>query len=550
MATAMSRAQDVITCDLCEEAAQKFCNNCQTNLCLDCVGKHVNETKSSCHPIVSFQYRNIRLLYPECEIHPNQRCEIQCQQCHIPICGMCCIGQHKGHDAEELAKIVDLKKQTIEKEIEDAEVNILPKYQTADANLEDKVKQVRAEFAKMREEKVRLRNVWHQEVDDIFDKAEEVIASMENVQISSLTAMQTKIKSKIPQMRQTVKHQTEILRSNDAAKINNFQSVKNENQDIIQDIMVQFPSLIENTDKGRDLKLEIGSLRATMTQTFISSQAGLSTTEPKKEFLDKSKVVIKIYTDYTPLWRVVCVEAGWAWISGRDKTIARIDTNGSIQDTVTTTDDWPNDIAMTLQRELIFSENTSKAVKIVRHGNIETLMTTPHGWEPWGLCCTSFGDILVHVCNGGRNKLLRYEGEKITHEIDRDEQGKPIFTNGEYVLSMAENNNGDVCVSDRNAGAVVVIDRKGRVRFRYDGTSVGRKGLLNLQCIVTDAWGHIIVADVNNACLHILDQNGNFLRYVDNRKLIKPVGLSIDTKGRLWVALSGTGEIKVIEYIK
>ena len=115
---------------------------------------------------------------------------------------------------------------------------------------------------------------------------------------------------------------------------------------------------------------------------------------------------------------------------------------------------------------------------------------------------------------------------------------------------MAENNNGDICVSDRNAGAVVVIDRKGRVRFRYDGTSVGRKELLNLQCIVTDAWGHIIVADVNNACLHILDQNGNFLRYVDNRKLIEPVGLSIDTNGRLWVALSDTGEIKVIEYLK
>ncbi|XP_078311089.1 uncharacterized protein LOC144618591 [Crassostrea virginica] len=296
-----------------------------------------------------------------------------------------------GHDAEELAKIVDLKKQTIEKEIEDAEVNILPKYQTADTNLKDKVKQVRAEFAKMREEKERLRNVWHQEVDDIFDKAE-VIASMENVQISSLTAMQTKIKSKIPQMRQTVKHQTEILRSNDAVKINNFQSVKNENQDIIQDIMVQFPSLIENTDKGRDLRLEIGSLRATLTQTFISSQAGLSSTEPKKQFLDKSKVVIKIDTNYTPLWRVVCVEAGWAWITGIDQIIARIDTDGHIHKTVTTSDYWPNDIAMTRQRELIFSETTSKAVKIVRHGNVKTLMTTPHGWEPRGLCCTSFGN--------------------------------------------------------------------------------------------------------------------------------------------------------------
>ena len=38
---------------------------------------------------------------------------------------------------------------------------------------------------------------------------------------------------------------------------------------------------------------------------------------------------------------------------------------------------------------------------------------------------------------------------------------------------MSENNNGDICVSDTIANTVIVIDKTGRVRFRYDGTHQG-----------------------------------------------------------------------------
>jgi hypothetical protein len=60
----------------------------------------------------------------------------------------------------------------------------------------------------------------------------------------------------------------------------------------------------------------------------------------------------------------------------------------------------------------------------------------------------------------------------------------------------------------------------------------------------------IIVTDWNNACLHILDQNGQFLTCVDNCGLDKPLGLSVDSEGRLWVGLHKSGEVKVIQYMK
>ena len=86
MATSTSWAQDVIICNLCENPALRFCNSCQTDLCLNCVGKHLHESESLSHDIVSFQHRKIRLVLPECKFHPGQRCEVHCQQCHTPVC--------------------------------------------------------------------------------------------------------------------------------------------------------------------------------------------------------------------------------------------------------------------------------------------------------------------------------------------------------------------------------------------------------------------------------------------------------------------------------
>jgi sugar lactone lactonase YvrE len=162
------------------------------------------------------------------------------------------------------------------------------------------------------------------------------------------------------------------------------------------------------------------------------------------------------------------------------------------------------------------------------------------------------GDIVVSLYNtdNSQNKIVRYQEQKIEQEIYKDEDGKLIYEEGEYPLRVVENMNGDICASDNNAKDVVVVDKSGRVRFRYDGIPAKRKMSFNPKGIVTDSMSQIIVADVNNACLHILDQNGQFLKCVDNCELDKPKGLSVDREGRLWVGLYDSGEVKVIQYMK
>ena len=267
--------------------------------------------------------------------------------------------------------------------------------------------------------------------------------------------------------------------------------------------------------------------------------------------MSKVRVICTIPTTYKPLYGVACVGEAEAWICGKNKTITRIDIHGAVKDTVVTTcQDGPDGISVTRGRELMYSDCDSGTVNIVKNGKSETLITTPQDWTPGELCCTTAGDILVHENDQVENRIIRYQEKNIKDVFNNDGQGNPIFKDGEYSLFMSENNNGDVCVSDYNAATVVVVDKMGRVRFRYDGTPARRKKAFDPRGIVTDAFSQIIMTDCSNDCLHILDQNGQFLRCVDDSGLKKPCTLSVDSEGMLWVGLFYTGEIKVIEYLQ
>jgi hypothetical protein len=65
--------------------------------------------------------------------------------------------------------------------------------------------------------------------------------------------------------------------------------------------------------------------------------------------------------------------------------------------------------------------------------------------------------------------------------------------------------------------------------------------------ISTDSQGHILIADYNRDCVHVIDQNGKFLRHI--RDLRGPHGLCVDVRNNLFVAERDTGKVKKIRYL-
>lgn len=83
---------------------------------------------------------------------------------------------------------------------------------------------------------------------------------------------------------------------------------------------------------------------------------------------------------------------------------------------------------------------------------------------PHASCCSKLGDI--------EQKNVRYNGQNLLEDIKKDENGNITFKGGLWQLYITENNNGDFCVSNTNAGKVVMFNIEGRIWFRHDGGDV------------------------------------------------------------------------------
>ncbi|XP_061186767.1 uncharacterized protein LOC133194882 [Saccostrea echinata] len=547
--TSISCAQKVITCDLCDNPIQHFCNRCQVSLCEECINKHVRNQKSLTHEIAPFKEGNIQIVFSECKFHPNQRCEAQCQQCDVPVCMICVTTSHNGHKVRDITNIFNDKKKEIQEEIHEIESSILPRFTKKNEDTDTEIAKFVNKYIELEKELENQRQFWHQEVDIIFNKLSSMIQSMKDDHMAVLKLHQTKLKNLIADMIETVEQNKKMLKSNKVSQVNNFKPKVEEYRDIPEVTDVLIPLLKTNTVQGRDLSIELGERKATLAQTST------------KELLDKAKVIATFSTGIKPIFRVVCVGADKSWVSEKGRTIRCVDIHGSVHDTVTPTlnssDDSPKPkeeelicISVNRNGELMYSDYNNRTVNIYRHERTEIMITSPNDWNPAGLTSTKSGDILVNLYNGDQNKIVRYQGQKVVNEIFKDENEKPIYGSGKYMLFVEENNNEDICVSDRNADTVVVVDKTGRVRFRFDGTPAKRKETFDPNELVTDSLSQIIVTDWRNNCLHILDQDGQFLKCVDNCDLSNPRGLSLDNEGRLWVGLYGKGEVKVIEYTK
>ncbi|XP_048748662.2 E3 ubiquitin-protein ligase TRIM71-like [Ostrea edulis] len=548
----LHRAQIILLCDLCKTAhLQSHCERCDINLCQTCVGEHLSDS-SIRHKVVLYKYRK-SLNYSKCTDHAGELSKHYCEKCDIPVCSTCVSSsKHEGHDISDILEKLNAKTESLQNDLEELKTKIYPRYEVMVNDVQREKAELETNYGKLTTAADQQGEIFHQEITAIVKRRKSDIQEIKNKHLSTLNINTEEITKKMAELKQIISDLKSILKSNDVSLTSTYKSRNSEFRLVPPKFRVTVPSLSAQKINKDQLNGMFGSLSPLSINTehgdTMKSAEAVSSTQAKP-LLDDPRLTATIHTGYKyKLSSVSCLSEEQVWTCGSNEIMKLFNLQSKLLTSIQTkSGNKPADIAVTRDGYLVYTDDINKTVNLVKNKQIETIITL-HGWVPRHVCSTASDNLLVTMYSDDykQSKVVRYSGSTEKQTIQFNNDGRPLYSSGHYKY-ISENRNLDICVADWSANAVVVVNQSGKLRFRYTGNPYNTKQSFTPVGITTDSQSHILTADINNHRIHILDQDGHFLRYI-HCDLVNPFGLCVDIRDNLFVAERNTTKVKEIQY--
>lgn len=548
-------AQDPVRCSLCPEVVVIHCGSCQVNLCAQCLSTHIDRNKSLKHEIVPY---TSQLVKPEAEIqkcqdHPKQQCDLYCQDCSVPICSRCLTGNHKRHGAVDLEEICETTRSTVKEDLEELR-KFRKEYEKVVGESKEELAKYIEESDKERDSLKELGKQWHQMIDKVIDKVGKDMDEIIQSDTKCLQDNTEEIQSALQDVKDSIKANEDILQDDRFTRLLSYASKNDAFRIIPSRPAIKTAKIVPvNVKEGDIIPKLIHFQRSIRTKLpgYSLNRTGDVSSISTKSLLPEPELIATVKTNCKQLKGICHNEDDRVWIYGTDEILREVDITGTVQNCITAiSKNSQKDIAKNKMGEIVFSHLSDECVNIVREGKISKLLDLS-GWIPFGVTFNADDDLMVCMRREDyqESKVGIFSQGKLKKEIQFDETGKPLFSASRNNMYIKENANRDICVSDWNACAVIVLKSSGELRFRYTGNLSRSFKQFYPHGIVTDNYCRILVVDRKNDCLHVIDRNGKFLTYI-TCSLQDPYVLSMDPDENVWVGEYDTGCVKVIRYLE
>lgn len=242
-------------------------------------------------------------------------------------------------------------------------------------------------------------------------------------------------------------------------------------------------------------------------------------------------------------------EAWFGWCGYRGVTL--VTSNGNKIKTVDTGNDFVCDLATSQSGQLFVSSYRGHHVKKLNtdgksftdiyksDARKETHGITVNHEDKVFVCvyelCSSCLSIIQLDMDGNVKHTIKYDVTHIKMSLKDHPVRIACSTNGHLVLVEPYQR-------------VLVMDQTGQLEFTYTGQLEQQP--FNPHYAVTDRYGQILISDCVNSKIHILDSDGNLMRFVlpDNDSIKYPLGMSIDQSNNLWLCSYGNEKVVIVKY--
>jgi hypothetical protein len=443
----------------------------------------------------------------------------------------------------------------IENETDELESRIIPAYEKIVNDEQENLKTMLQKYDKFESSIEDHGKQVHKLVDIVIQKYKDKAYLMKQADAKMLDQQKDVVAGLLCEAKQAAKENKAMVRSKSAVELMNHKSENPKLRKIPQLERIIPPTFAPNLVPINVLEDSFG----TIPDSVVLCKPGytLSTSGEDASAASTSgsaatdRVISSIPTFYTLLFRVSCTKLGKLWVSGNDNTIKCLDMHtGSLIDTAVFSLN-PISLCATAAGDLLVCDGLG-VMKRDTTGTLQSYFDVPGGWSTEAIATSSYpaGSLLVFLRREDhrQSKVVRIIDTTTQGEYQYDSKGKEIYNSSCYDFFLTENRNGDVCVSDTTA--LVVIDKTGNFRFRYHGNVFATFDKpFKPRGLATDSNGNILLTDLDNRCVHLINENGALIRYITcGRTLDKVCDLSIDDYGKIWIAERHSAKVKCVEY--